>query len=509
MEIIFGKLKNKILKKNNVQLILLLILYQCISNVLYCQKSFYTTDSVANYGVSIISNDRRTNSIQFLVEKNNGDVCQFTPHEVKYYCIDGKLFYKSFEIFRDSITSERYFLNRLVDGHYSLYVLILKKSPARFYIYSDSLGLTEIVSPSINNITILNQLKNVGIFNPVVYYSNKKAVKFNTKSLSKLVQSINNEIQKDAILQKPNLKNYLFPEKKHIFLHQLPFDSTTKNVLLQEIVAGENNLYKYKLNDKSFFIINKDSNYIYLCKENDLFRADLKQLSSEKRNDTLISQMKYNESYLKAYVKKINSNDYSLFQSNRIGVSISYTNYQSTFSISQLNLNGINYLNFNQENFKYGIIYEFPINRKYLTIITQLNFTQAKNGISKNYDTYNIDLEFDSYVSTVSLQIRQYFNIMNVRPFANFGVENSLLFTNQNNIIISKKDAEKITVSSTTSEPEYSFLNLGYSCGLGLEFDIYKNKKIQFEFRKTWHQHNSSQQYILRNSYDFSCAIFF
>lgn len=105
------------------------------------QTEYFTTDSIASYGVKLIDGGDLINS-QFCVIKQGDKTIEYTPNEVKEFGLKDGRVYISKEI-QIADSSKRVFLERLYHGNTTLYYY-RGKGIKTFFIQKDSTVFVEI-----------------------------------------------------------------------------------------------------------------------------------------------------------------------------------------------------------------------------------------------------------------------------------------------------------------------------------------------------------------------------
>lgn len=101
--------------------ICVLIFFNLFAIAIYCQRGYYSTDSVTTSGVLLIDGGKYSNS-RFVMVKMKGDYLKLTPDTVQEYSFNNGRVYKSFDVILDTMP-ERFFLKRLAEGKIELYYL--------------------------------------------------------------------------------------------------------------------------------------------------------------------------------------------------------------------------------------------------------------------------------------------------------------------------------------------------------------------------------------------------
>jgi len=267
---------------------------------------------------------------------------------------------------------------------------------------------------------------------------------------------------------------------------ELNIHGFSKKYFIERLVKGNINLYYLKLKKGKLFFIEKDSSVFEIIKKNDsiigkgIFKNDLMKYCTD---TDAVKHTKYKKEHLKLLINRQNSGIIKPFPFAKFGI---FTGVSATKILSAKNTSLVYTQNLNSKldyNLTLGAFLDIPISLSNTSFHPEIYYTQnAFSETIENDSTVN-DLLIKFSSINIPLLFRYTYPSKKIRPFANLGLIYSYHKNYEQEIFSSTYEVNTVYFEKVNTENLLSQKQIGYSGGIGLQYNLNYRKSLYLEIR--------------------------
>lgn len=259
----------------------------------------------------------------------------------------------------------------------------------------------------------------------------------------------------------------------------------SQKVFLEKLVSGKNNLYQYLGGKKPRFFIEKENSFLTeLIKDNHQYKAQLRTIF----NNNLyvadnIKLLKFKKKYLIKFLDHLNKNLNRPIPHTKIGLS-AILNQTSLHVRADTKSKYLSDLMFDRnKSFGLGLYIETPIEMSNFTLKGGLNYQKSSLSGNKQKDRNETDIVVN--LSTLDVPIMLKYTIPKFKwmPFFNLGGNFMHNIQNSNEIYLSERDENTITIEKMEDLKVINRSMVGFSLGSGVQYQLNYRSYISSEIR--------------------------
>ncbi len=267
---------------------------------------------------------------------------------------------------------------------------------------------------------------------------------------------------------------------------ELEINGSSKKYFLEKLVVGDINLYYMKIKKEKIFIIEKDSSIFELLQKNDSssreysYRIKLKELYLD---TNAVKLSRYQKNNLKLLTERQNSNNYKPFPFIKLGVLIGLS---ASKIFSPVDVSSVYAEDMNSKfdlSFIPGVFFDIPIFLGYTSFHPEILYIQNSfsETIEKDSTVYDILLKYSSL--NLPLLIRYTYPSFRIRPYTELGILYSYHQYRTQEIYRSIFCNDIVYLEKMNSDDIISKNMLGFTGGIGVQYNFNYRKSLYFEFR--------------------------
>jgi len=284
-----------------------------------------------------------------------------------------------------------------------------------------------------------------------------------------------------------DLNEYGFDDGRVYISKEIQISGLTQKVFLERLNKGKLTLYYYKGKDNTTFFIEEDSTLFVEIPKIDNAEKPFSELLLNYTNDCpnvadACKLAAYNKKSFTKLFTRYNNCELKPFPYVKYGLFFGMVGSKLVLKPNS-SLQAIDISNFNHDNnLYYGIFVDVPISVSDFSVFSSIGLYQSSFYANTISDEYDVDAVINLTSFKVPLLIRYTLPKIGYRPYINIGLNYTNNLRNESSVYMAKKDYNIIHFAT---DKDYLISNhqIGYACGLGMQYNLRYNRSLFIEFR--------------------------
>lgn len=319
---------------------------------------------------------------------------------------------------------------------------------------------------------------------------------------------------KDKIVQYSpyEVKEYGFKNGRVYKSREIQLGDSSKKVFMECLTSGETTLLYYRGKGIKTFYLEKDSTlFAELPKkyeEKAIYAEQLSQITSDCFNvSDACKLVNYNKKSLSKLISRYNNCELKPFPFLKYGLFVGMIQSKLVMNSNISDEVLLNTSFENDKNLYLGLFVDAPINASDFSVFTSFGLYQSSFSSNTLSDSFDADVLINQTTIKVPLMIRYTIPSLNYRPFFNIGFNYSYNLRNESKLYKAEFNNNVIQFQSPIKEDLINDHQVGYACGLGIQYHLSYKRILFVEIRYNREYSMKSKDMFNKNTLEIISGI--